>query len=100
MLMSTEKPVEYRAVPGFSGYRVGSDGSVWSQYVYGSHPPRRGSDWFRLTPSTNGKTGHVKVSLYPPGTQITVHRLVLLTFVGPCPPGMEACHDPDELRPC
>lgn len=30
-----------------------------------------------------------------------VHRLVLETFVGPCPPGMETCHDndvPDDNR--
>ena len=25
----------------------------------------------------------------------TVHRLVLEAFVGPCPPGMEACHNND-----
>jgi hypothetical protein len=27
-----------------------------------------------------------------------VHRLVLEVFVSPCPPGMEACHDPDRDR--
>lgn len=27
--------------------------------------------------------------------QKLVHRLVLEAFVGPCPPGMECCHDPD-----
>jgi hypothetical protein len=27
-----------------------------------------------------------------------VHRLVLEAFIGPCPPGMEACHYPDPSR--
>lgn len=41
--------------------------------------------------------GHVAVRLYRPGLQkgkdIGVHRLVLTAFVGPCPKGMEGCHD-------
>src|SRR5262245_45789478 len=29
--MSDNQSIEYRAIAGFPGYRVGSDGSVWSQ---------------------------------------------------------------------
>ena len=29
------------------------------------------------------------------GKTRSVHRIVLETFVGPCPPGMQACHFPD-----
>ena len=30
--------------------------------------------------------------IYHHGQKYRVHRLILETFVGPCPPGMEACH--------
>lgn len=38
--------------------------------------------------------GHLEVSLHKDGASKTfkVHRLVLETFVGPCPPGMECRH--------
>ena len=41
------------------------------------------------------KRGYLKIVLCMSGNRKTylVHRLVLLSFVGPCPVGMEACHD-------
>lgn len=30
--------------------------------------------------------------------RITIHRLVLLAFVGPCPEGMQGCHRNDDRR--
>lgn len=41
--------------------------------------------------------GHLRVVLCKDGKKknIGVHRLVLLTFIGPCPDGMQACHFPD-----
>lgn len=41
--------------------------------------------------------GRPSVGLFSEGVQHTnrVCRLVLLAFVGPCPEGQEACHDPD-----
>lgn len=40
------------------------------------------------------KHGYVRVTLYVNGQKrlVFVHQLVLETFVGPCPPGLEACH--------
>ena len=32
------------------------------------------------------------------GRQRAVHHLVLITFVGPCPQGLEACHADDDRR--
>src|SRR3954466_12590927 len=47
------------------------------------------------------KNGYRKVMLYD-GSGIRekhfVAHLVLVTFVGPWPPGMEACHHPDPTR--
>lgn len=96
-----------KEIPGFPGYRVGSDGSVWScrirtyrrgqgrvgvQYVFGTA-------WFTMKPSIVGN-GYLQVQLFKDGKSIhkLVHRLVLESFVGPCPPGMECRHYPDNDR--
>ncbi len=44
--------------------------------------------------------GYIAVTLSKDGIVRAhyVHRLVLETFVGPCPVGMEGCHDPDPTR--
>jgi hypothetical protein len=84
--------VEYREVVGFPGYRVGSDGTVWSNM--------RGGD-FRLLRQQVANGGYMRAYIYnPDGKQLPkmVHRLVLEAFVGPCPEGMEACHFPDRNR--
>ncbi len=39
---------------------------------------------------------HVILRLNGQGVTRQVHRLVLEAFVGPCPPGMECCHFPDQ----
>lgn len=49
------------------------------------------------------KDGYLRVKLSANGRQIlkTVHRLVLLAFVGPCPEGKQVCHgngDPKDNR--
>ena len=86
--------VEYRAIEGFPGYRVGSDGSVWGRRKQNKHGPANFGEWKRLAPDVT-KSGHLRVKLYPARKQFFVHRLVLEAFVGPCPQGMESCHDPD-----
>jgi hypothetical protein len=90
------EPVEYRDVPNFVGYRVGTDGSVWSRWeryytpgVSGSRY-RLGDRWHQLAPVLNSH-GRSQVALGR-GRIRAVHRLVLEAFVGPCPPGMEGCH--------
>jgi hypothetical protein len=47
-------------------------------------------EWHRLKP-TVGSHGYFQVNLVGLGSR-TVHSLILETFVGPCPDGMEACH--------
>lgn len=83
--------VEYRDIPDFPGYRAGSDGSVWSCRAF-----RRGgftSEWRRLKPHTS-RSGHLYLTLCNDSRHVvTVHTLILTTFIGPCPPGLECCHD-------
>src|SRR5262245_56522562 len=82
-------PVEYRDVPGFPGYRVGSDGSVFSCWTRAGMSCR----WKKLTVSRTPQ-GYLMVRFSRPRpAHVFVHRLLLLVFVGLCPPGMEACHN-------
>jgi hypothetical protein len=87
--------VAYRDVPGFPGYKVGSDGSVWSCWI--RRLARLGDRWRRLKPSRCGKYGHLQIVLTYQGEKHTrtLGSLVLRAFVGPPPEGMECCHYPD-----
>jgi HNH endonuclease len=83
--------IEYRLVAEFPAYRVGSDGSVWS-----SKGLRASFDgWYRLKTPPNSD-GYPQVLLSIRGSKQQhryVHCLVLEAFIGPCPDGMEACHN-------
>ncbi len=93
--------VEYRDIPDFPGYRVGSDGSVWSLYkcdsfgMSGICRPKR-LPWVALKPRADRKS-RLSVTLCRDRRVFnrSVHRLVLEAFVGPCPEGMQCCHFPD-----
>lgn len=93
-------PVEYRAISGFPGYRVGNDGSVWTIKANGGNdkrPGRRAQHWRRLIAHVT-RTGYHRVHLINDDGKSwvpCVHRLVLDAFVGPRPSGMQACHYPD-----
>jgi hypothetical protein len=87
--------VVHRAIDGFGNYSVGSDGSVWSRAVIGRADGISGR-WRRLKPVIR-KTGHENVFLGHGNTR-SVHRLVLEAFVGPCPSGMECCHNDGNPR--
>lgn len=96
--MSTE---EWRPIPGYEGiYEVSSIGRVKSVERLDSRGRRRAS---RARSLARQKSGHLTVALCRNGIRenVGVHRLVLLAFVGPCPPGLEACHwndVPDDNR--
>ena len=75
--------IEYRSIAGFDHYRVGDDGSIWSDF---------GGRWKLLRP-TGGRYKHVM--LCPGRVTLSVHTIVLETFVGPRPEGLDACHFPD-----
>jgi len=88
--------VEYREVAGFEGYVVEIAGWVWSMRFTRGPLMWRFSDvpQTRLKPGT-GTKGHRYVNLHRDGKQHCryVHHLILEAFVGPCPNGMEACHN-------
>jgi hypothetical protein len=81
----------YRPVTGHPGYLVGSEGSAWSTRQRGASKP-----WKRLQPNPH-YFGYWFYSLQnatpgPRGTIYTAHELVLNTFIGPRPKGLDACH--------
>jgi hypothetical protein len=86
-------------IDGWPGYEVSDWGRVRSYWgPGGGSQGRRG---IGLTPKIIGgyvlKKGHRSVLLYRNHStekrRVCVHILVLETFVGPCPPGMECCHN-------
>lgn len=99
-MSESNSTVQYRDIPGFPGYRVGDDGSVWSCYVIKRIGQRRvvSDRWKKLTPTIHrGRSegrAYLYLNLHRDGKQTTfkVHQLVLLVFVGPRPVGFECRH--------
>jgi hypothetical protein len=57
--------------------------------------PRKGTCGGPIKVPTCKATGYKKIRLYKNGIgkALAIHRIVLQAFVGPCPPGMEGCHN-------
>lgn len=79
---------QIKAVPGFPGYFAVSTGEVWGT----KHGLRQ------LRPGIDNKRGYRRVVLCRSGVKKLnrpLHQVILETFIGPCPVGMEACHRDD-----
>lgn len=95
--------VEYRDLTplGFPGYRVGSDGSVWSAWKLVNLGYNKGTKsvignkWKRMKPHRH-RIGYLEVKLHYRFKLI--HRIVLEAFIGPCPVGMECCHNDGDRK--
>lgn len=87
---------KYAIVPGWPDYRVGTDGTVWTSKL------RANGGWRELRQAhPRGGYPHVSLSQDNVRRDFTVHSLVLLTFVGPKPPGQLCRHlngDPTDNR--
>lgn len=102
---SAPEQINYRDVPGFPGYRVGDDGSVWSRLVdawnqkgKGAVAGRMREEWRRLKATRSKSRKYLSVELRLDGRGFTraVHVLVLLAFRGPRPLGKMARHLDDD----
>lgn len=93
---------EWRVIAGFEDYAVSSFGRIRSL------TPRKGAraekcggiiKGFIRSPR-KGKQSAIAVSLRRDKKTYTfrVHRLVLEAFIGPCPYGMECCHNDGNFR--
>lgn len=88
-------PMVYRPVGGDRGYKVGLDGTVWTCLMKIGRGKGKGTNWVpgkqwvKLKPAP-ARGGYVRVKIR--GRKRPVHQLVLETFVGKCPDGMQARH--------
>lgn len=92
--MSESNLTEYRPIPNYPGYRVGSDGSVWTCKKRGTAAIWHRSDtWTKLRPKVE-RSGYLRLTLRTDGQPATlsVHQLVLAAFKGPCPEGLQSRH--------
>lgn len=94
---------QWKPIPGWEGcYEVSDQGRVRSLERKTWCP--RGAGFWRTvgtkTLSPGLVRGYERVSLQRNGhlENVSVHRLVLLAFIGPCPEGMEACHNDGDKR--
>lgn len=100
--------VEYRELPYNPGYRVGSDGTVWSRIGKRSKSMPKGcplslkDEWRPLSLRLNSRSGRLQVKIYSASLQFRlrhVAQLVLEAFVGERPEKMECCHnDGDKMN--
>jgi predicted XRE-type DNA-binding protein len=81
-----------KTIPNFPNYAVDKRGSVFSLPHYDSLGRFWSGKKLKQSPASNG---YMCISTYIEGKRKTsfIHQLVLETFVGPCPEGMEACHN-------
>ncbi len=96
----------WREVVRYEGfYRVSDKGRVKSLAREVFTVDKKGRERTRISPGKmlkqhpiNNITDHLKVGLCKNGKteEIQVHRLVLEAFIGPCPTGMESCHNNDQ----
>lgn len=92
-----DSTVSYRELPEFPGYRVGTDGSVWTKWLSIGKGWRYGfervlGEWRQLKAKKN-PNGRLFVCLYPGRKWRLIHHLVLEAFVGPRPTGFQCCHN-------
>ncbi len=85
--------VEYRNIEGFPRYQAGSDGTIRSNYTTGRYARNKIGPWQILKPSLSNN-GYLALVLYRDNKRFsrTCHRVILETFVGKAPPGMECRH--------
>ena len=74
--------IKQKPIPNWPEYEITDDGKVWSKRRHKYLKPKTDKDgYYVLSLSRNNKK-----SWY------SIHRLVLITFIGPCPQNMQCRH--------
>lgn len=85
-----DPPLKWRPIPGHPGYMAGTGGSILSSWQ------AKGKEWRELRPSLRKEDGRKRYTVRrADGRYRRCYgaTLVLEAFIGPCPPGMECCHN-------
>ena len=86
----------WKDIPGYEGYyQASSLGRIKSLSRFCQRNPTGYTSKERILKPQKLRTGHLYVNLMS-GTKAYIHRLILESFVGPCPKGMECRHFPDQ----
>lgn len=89
---------EVRHIPGYPGYAISESSRIWS-----CNNTRNTRQWRELKPY-QAKNGYRYTHLRRhgmPSVREKIGRLVAISFLGPCPDGMELCHgDGDRANDC
>lgn len=83
----------WQPIPGYEGYEVSDLGRLRSldRIIWTTRGPRRlNGRVLRLWP---GKYLGAVITIAGEGHTLTAHRSVAAAFLGPCPEGMEVCHN-------
>lgn len=83
-------------VPGYSSYEACDRGEVRSIDRFLADGRRKKGVTLRTRPSNRGYQLLDMVNDAGEKKTVTLHSIVLLTFAGPCPEGMEALHENDD----
>ncbi len=84
------RPVAYKEIERFPGYRFGDDGSIWSRYTSSG---KLGREWTQRRAYLTKRGRHmIGLTVNRRQSHYIVSRLILEAFRGPCPQGMECCH--------
>jgi HNH endonuclease len=89
--------VIYKIIEGHPRYRVGTDGTV-QRFCKGQKGSRNRQPKWKTLKGSIPTGGYLRIDLAFMGSGQNrvvraIHHLVLEAFVGPCPDGMEACHN-------
>jgi hypothetical protein len=86
-----------KPIPEFPGYFAGADGTIWSSRKRNGSPA---ATWRLRIPSADRRRTYLSIQFPRNKKMVTryVHRVILEAFVGPCPPGMTACHNDGNPR--
>lgn len=98
-MLHASLPADAKLIPDWPHYCIRPDGAVFSCRVRGSHTNRL-CPWWQL--KVRHWKGYPRVNLYGPvgKRRFLCHKLLMETFVGPCPPRMEIRHLDDNPRNC
>ena len=89
--------IKIKSILNFPSYYVGIDGSVW-RHITDKHQGITKLGWKQLFPTVHPITKYLIITLRKGSKQYSkyIHRLVLESFVGKCPLGMECLHFDDD----